>query len=302
MYNLIVTAEAGAWDRRRYSMPLSRLGEYSPESFKARYRPLDERAVSELASFPTLFAYEDPEDLPARVGRVTRITRPSGSDLRFEFEIEPEVPPISPVQLAEMGWDLDIGGLEMNRTHWAVKDVELFDVLRDAGLLESGRGAAALSDRWRQSTAAPSEVLDVSPMVFSIPTLPREEDLVAVMMPFSQEFDGVLEVIREACENAGLRCERAEDIWEDSTIIQDVFNLIFRSRVVIVDLSGRNGNVLYETGIAHTLGRPVVPISQRVEDLPFDLSHHRTLPYLPNEQGLNEMREKLERKLRSLTA
>ncbi len=283
-------------------MDLTRLGEYSPEDFKAKYRRLDEPAISELTSLPSLFAYEDAQDLPARVGRVTRISRSSGSNLRFEFEIHAEVPPIFPAQLTKIGWDLDIGDWEMNRTHWAVKDVDLLDVLRDAGLIESGEAADSLLDRGWQPAPAPDAMLEVSPTVFSIPTLPREEDLVAVMMPFSHEFDRVLEVIRDACESAGLRCERADDIWDESTIIQDVFNLIFRSHVVIVDLSGRNGNVLYETGIAHTLGRPVVPISQPTEGIPFDLVHHRTLLYLPNEQGLEEMRAKLQSRLGSLTA
>lgn len=124
--------------------------------------------------------------------------------------------------------------------------------------------------------------------------------LVSVMMPFSGGFETVYATIQSACKEVGLKCERADDVWEESTIIQDIFNLIFRSAIVIVDLTGRNSNVLYETGIAHTLGRPVVPISQSLDALPFDLAHHRTLAYLPNEQGLAEMKKKLERRLRNL--
>lgn len=138
--------------------------------------------------------------------------------------------------------------------------------------------------------------------MFAVPTTGRDPRLVAVMMPFSPEFDHTYQAIRAVCDTVGLRCERADDVWDDSTIIQDVFSLIFRSAVIIVDLSGRNSNVMYETGIAHTLGRPVVPISRSVETLPFDLAHHRTLSYLESVEGLAEMQARLQRRLRTLIA
>jgi len=58
-------------------------------------------------------------------------------------------------------------------------------------------------------------------------------------------------------------------MWEDATIIQDVFSLIYRASFIVVDSSGRNPNVFYETGIAHTLGKDVVPITQNDADVPF---------------------------------
>ncbi len=201
-----------------------------------------------------------------------------------------------------MAFDLDIDGWEMNRTHWAIKDVDLIEVLEEAGLIQPQSMRTRFSTlNGRSDTKPPMEFL-VAPTVFSLPEIEPEPDLVAVMMPFSKEFDDVHLAIRAACHEVGLRCKRADDIWEDSTIIQDVVNLIYRSAVVVVDFSGRNPNVMYETGIAHTLGRPVVPISQTLGDLPFDLVHHRTLKYIANEQGLGVMIEKLGRRLRQLTS
>jgi len=84
-------------------------------------------------------------------------------------------------------------------------------------------------------------------------------------------------------------------------IIQDIFNLILKSRIVIVDFTGRNANVMYETGIAHTLGKLVVPISQSITDVPFDMAHHRVLKYLPNQEGYAELRTKLAAKLGQLS-
>jgi hypothetical protein len=148
-------------------------------------------------------------------------------------------------------------------------------------------------------SAAPQ--LLVSPIVFSVPPIARDPDLIAVMMPFSREFTETYLEIRKACEAVGLRCERADTIWEESAVIQDVFNLIYRSTAIIVDLSGRNPNVMYECGIAHTLGRPVIPISRNTESLPFDLAHHRVLSYLPDAAGFAQMRAALESRLHSVT-
>jgi hypothetical protein len=140
-----------------------------------------------------------------------------------------------------------------------------------------------------------------APNVFTIPDCAPESDLAAVMMPFSAGFKPVYEAIHGACKRADLRCQRVDDIWEESIIIQDIFNLIFRAHVVIADFTGKNPNVMYETGIAHTLGRHVVPISQAVADVPFDLQHHRVLTYLDNHQGRAELEEKLATRLQQLT-
>jgi hypothetical protein len=249
---------------------------------------------------PALLAYEQGHRLPAHVARITRFLQSAGDELRFEYELVGGIPSIDADAVTDLAWELDIGRFEMNRTHWAVKDVDLVDVLREAGVV----GAKVARDRlvfrsgsFRSSTHAQ---LTVTPSVFSVPTKRPDPRLAAVMMPFKREFDDTYLAIRSACTDVGLKCERADDVWEESTIIQDVFNLIYLSAVTIVDLSGRNSNVMYETAIAHTLGRPVVPISREEGGLPFDLAHHRVLLYLPNGEGLAKMRAKLERRLRTL--
>ncbi len=139
------------------------------------------------------------------------------------------------------------------------------------------------------------------PYVFQVPDGYVEIDLVTVMMPFVAEFDPVYEAIKRATKECGLRCLRADDIWEESTIVQDIFNLIFRAQVVVVDFSGKNPNVMYETGIAHTLGKHVVPISQALDGVPFDMRHHRVLKYLPNKEGLAKLSSDLAAKLRQVS-
>jgi len=146
----------------------------------------------------------------------------------------------------------------------------------------------------------PEKVITFCPEVFRVPNKQPQDRLVAVMMPFQAEFNSTYEAIKNACLAAGLSCFRADDIWENTTFIQDVFELIYCSRVVVVDFSGKNPNVMYETGVAHTLGKHVIPIAQAIEAVPSDLRHHRVLKYLPNKEGYADLQSRLETRLRRL--
>ena len=124
-----------------------------------------------------------------------------------------------------------------------------------------------------------------------------ETDLISVMMPFDEKFNVVYKSIKQACHENGFRCVRADDIWEKSVIMNDIATLIYKSQFVVVDFSGRNPNVMYETGIAHSWGKEVIPMAQHESDIPFDLRHHRTVFYLSNEQGLLDLRNNLKERL-----
>jgi len=170
--------------------------------------------------------------------------------------------------------------------------------------LEPGTGLPRLKsvDGHFISTAhsSPNSVKKITfaPKVFEVPhSVEVQHDLVAIMMPFDAAFAPVHDAINDACVKASLRSKRADDIWANSTIIQDIVDLICAAEIVVVDFSGKNSNVMYETGIAHTLGKHVVPITQSLEHVPFDLQSHRVLPYHPNIEGLSRLTEELKSRL-----
>lgn len=138
------------------------------------------------------------------------------------------------------------------------------------------------------------------PTTFSIPTEKADVELLSAMMPFSSSFSNVWIAIKEATERSGMRCERADNIWKESAVIQDIFGLIFQSNIVVCDFTGKNPNVFYEAGIAHTLGKHVIPITQSEEDIPFDLQHHRYIRYLDNGEGLPDLTHRLSERIRYL--
>ena len=143
-------------------------------------------------------------------------------------------------------------------------------------------------------------LITFKPSVFRVPKELPSNQLISVMMPFIAAFKGTYDAVHRVAEHLDLTCLRADDIWEDSTFMQDIFSLIFRSHVVVVDFTGRNPNVMYETGIAHTLGKTVIPITQSIEDIPSDLGHHRALKYLPNEEGYRDLSNALWKRIKPL--
>jgi hypothetical protein len=147
-------------------------------------------------------------------------------------------------------------------------------------------------------TETPKKMITFSPQVFEIPTKPQNEKLVTVMLPF--KLQASFTAVKNACDKLGLECKKADDIWENATFIQDIFELIFTSKVVVADFTGKNPNVFYEVGIAHTLGKTVIPITQSFDDVPSDLGHHRALKYLPNEQGYTDLTAELMKRLETL--
>lgn len=141
-------------------------------------------------------------------------------------------------------------------------------------------------------------LLTFRPEIFKVPDKPQNPKLISVMMPFNAGYRGTYDAIKRVADYMSLECLRADDIWNNSTFMQDIFDLIFCARAIVVDFTGRNPNVMYETGIAHTLGKTVIPITQSIDDIPSDLGHHRALKYLPNEEGYRNLSNDLYKRLK----
>jgi len=119
-----------------------------------------------------------------------------------------------------------------------------------------------------------------------------------VLMPFDKKLRVVYDgPIKRACRSLRLSVERADDIFSASEIVDDIWNAIVNCGALIADCTDRNPNVFYELGLAHTVGKPVILISQRNEDVPFDVHYIRFISYVLSPSGLR----KLESALRALS-
>lgn len=230
-------------------------------------------------SIPTVFTEEISYNrVPmARLGWIDNITQ-SGRDLKVSYSLPSG---ILPFQADRMAAALNLSNEPrrvgtMQHSHWTIGEGDLLRTLQQAGVLES-----------------------TQPTVFQTP-LEIQSNLVSVMMPFGGQFTPVYTALKGAVEALGYECNRADNIWEHSTVIQDIFSLIFRSKVVVCDFSEKNPNVFYEAGLAHALGRHVIPIVQHQDDVPFDLRHHRYIQYLNNKEGVEKLAVDITPRLETL--
>ncbi len=302
MYNLLMSGDDAAFEGKTWELERSRLGEYTDSEIFARFQQLDEYALRLLTSLPTLFWYEIRNKKGGRVGWVDEV-RCVGGNIVVRFSFDPYLPEIPFQVLFDLAPALDIRlrsrELEGHRTHWAVKNVDLLDTL-DSWKIINRSQVSPYAPYVSSSKGNRGAEIIVHPRFFEVPSQPVERRLVSAMMPFSPPFTPVYSAIAGAATAAGMHVQRADDIWEHSVLMQDVFSLIYRSHVVICDFSGKNPNVFYEAGIAHMLGRHVIPITQSHDDVPFDLKQHRYIHYLNNGEGLQSLQSQLASRLATL--
>lgn len=93
-----------------------------------------------------------------------------------------------------------------------------------------------------------------------------------VLMPFGDPFNIVFDTIEEALKGL-MTCTRADDLKLGEPILERILRGISTAELIIADLTGRNANVFYELGLAHTRTKNVLLLTQNIEDLPFDLKH-----------------------------
>jgi hypothetical protein len=116
-----------------------------------------------------------------------------------------------------------------------------------------------------------------------------------LVMPFSLEWSAdVHRALVRACEAAGVQAIRGDDVFTPTDILDDIWQSLNRADFIIADITGRNANVLYELGIAHTLAKPVLILSRNASDIPIDLSTRRVILY---GQSAGDWREDLTLKV-----
>lgn len=86
-------------------------------------------------------------------------------------------------------------------------------------------------------------------------------------------------IIRPACELAGFKPIRADDIMTTNYIALDIIKNIIECDMAICDLSSRNPNVLYELGIRQAFNLPVTLIKDIKTKRVFDIQGFRDIEY-----------------------
>lgn len=174
-------------------------------------------------------------------------------------------------------------------------------------------GKIKIADNWMRIqnvfnfSLSEMAVVDSTKSMFVQPLFERPHQLpkdrqfdLFVLMPFSSDLKEVYEDhIKNVAASLNLKIARADDFFSASAVMQDVWNAISKSRLIIADCTGRNPNVFYEIGLAHTIGKPVILITQNNEDVPFDLRHIRYITYEYTPHGIKKFEADLAHTIRT---
>jgi ubiquinone/menaquinone biosynthesis C-methylase UbiE len=100
-----------------------------------------------------------------------------------------------------------------------------------------------------------------------------------VAMPFKDELNNVLFVIRSIGKQHNYHIHRADDGKACRVILDEIIDSIVTSDVVIADITYSNPNVFLEIGYAWAIGKEVLLISSDIKNVPFDVRNHRVIDY-----------------------
>lgn len=190
----------------------------------------------------------------------------------------------------------------------------IIDRLGDAGLITYAytdryariEGNIEISPNWEKIQGAldislsqlakfePQSSMIIQPF-FGLPTAPATKSDIFVLMPFAEELKPVYQDhIVKVTESLNLKVARGDDFFSTHSIMIDIWNAICAARLIVADCTNRNPNVFYEIGLAHTIGKNVVLITQNKDDVPFDLRHLRFIDYVYTPRGMIEFENRLK--------
>lgn len=153
MFNLLISYNPDSWNSSPYELERSRVAiEYTADEISERYKFFDEKAIEELKSFPSLFVIEN-EAVESKIGYITDI-RLRQTTIAIYFEFDPILPSLPVGAIENLRIDIDLGRWELSRTHWAIKDESLFDILIRKGYISQQQLNASQNRRY-PAIAAP---------------------------------------------------------------------------------------------------------------------------------------------------
>ena len=131
MYNLFVRGHAGSWNGDPWTVDRSRCISGTDDDITERFGDLDTSQVRELSRFPCIFAYEAWEKDP-KFGFIRDvIVQRSRAEVKVKYDLIACESFLTADDLSELETALHIRGGERGRTHWAVKDVDLYRLLQE---------------------------------------------------------------------------------------------------------------------------------------------------------------------------
>lgn len=125
MYNLLVAGNDEAWNGDPWIIETGRcVREYTDSEITKKYGDFTSSQVEALRRFPCIFAYEAGWKKDPKFGILREVVTRQGK-VKIEYELVELAKFIGHKDLLDLQFELDISDWEMNRTHWAIKNVNL---------------------------------------------------------------------------------------------------------------------------------------------------------------------------------
>ena len=134
MYNLLVSGNDEAWNGEPWVMETGRcVREYTDSAITKIYSDFTSSQVEALRRFPCIFAYEAGCKKDPKFGIIRDVVTRQGK-VKVEYELVELERFIKHEDILDLQFELDISDWEMNRTHWAIKNVNLAKELSVKGV------------------------------------------------------------------------------------------------------------------------------------------------------------------------
>ncbi len=116
---------------------------------------------------------------------------------------------------------------------------------------------------------------------------------VFVIMQFDEEMDKVYrELIKRPLEIEGFQVSRSDDQRGDVIVHEKIYDRILQNLrdadYVVADLTKFNGNVYYELGIAHSLNKRTIQVSQHL-NIPSDIRAQMVHSYFVDKNYVSDL-------------
>ena len=116
--------------------------------------------------------------------------------------------------------------------------------------------------------------------------VPKQEKICFMAIPFGGDFKGISDSIWKAASELEYQPLRTDKIRKAPDFVQAIYEKIRSAKIIVAVCSPDPGNndqpnpnVMYELGLAHSLGKPTLIMTNNMKSLPIDIQTKEVLEY-----------------------